>query len=90
MDLSALAQPRTIVFWIPLVLAFWVVVGLRTSLFVPSELSAAWTFHTNAPTTMLVDEDGALATRFGPASNYSGIHYSYPTMNWRLPSSKGL
>jgi hypothetical protein len=37
-----------------------------------------------------VDEDGALATRFGPASNYSGFHYSYQTTNWRRPSSKGL
>ena len=33
----------------PLILAFWAMVGLRASFFVPSELPAAWTFQANAP-----------------------------------------
>jgi len=33
----------------PLMCAFWIVVGLRASFFVPSELPAAWTFLVNAP-----------------------------------------
>ena len=33
----------------PLVLAYWMVVGLRAAFFVPSELPAAWTFTANAP-----------------------------------------
>jgi hypothetical protein len=32
----------------PLVLAFWVAIGLRAAFFVPSELPAAWTFEANA------------------------------------------
>jgi hypothetical protein len=51
MDLSALGRPRTIVLWIPLVAAYWVVIGVRAAFFVPSELSAAWTFEANAPQT---------------------------------------
>ena len=33
---------------LPLLAAFWVAVGLRASFFVPSELTAAWTFSMNA------------------------------------------
>jgi hypothetical protein len=65
MDLSALARPRTIVFWIPLVAAFWVVIGVRASFFVPSELSAAWTLDTNAPTTSHAYCDAARAAIVG-------------------------
>lgn len=48
-DLSSAMHPRTAVLWIPLVLAYWIVIGLRASFFVPSELPAAWSFHANAP-----------------------------------------
>jgi hypothetical protein len=34
---------------VPLVLAFWIAIGLRASFFVPSELPAAWSFRANAP-----------------------------------------
>jgi hypothetical protein len=47
--MAALMHPRTAVLWIPLVLAYWIVIGLRASFFVPSELPAAWTFAANAP-----------------------------------------
>ena len=60
-DLSALARPRTIVFWIPLVSAFWVVIGIRASFFVPSELSAVWMFEANAPRTSQAYIDAARA-----------------------------
>jgi hypothetical protein len=65
MDLSALGMPRTIVLWIPLVGAFWVVIGLRASFFVPSELSAAWLFDANAPTTSHAYPDAARAAIVG-------------------------
>jgi hypothetical protein len=48
-DLESLQRPRTAVLWIPLVLAYWLVVGLRASFFVPSELPASWTFKVNGP-----------------------------------------
>lgn len=33
----------------PLMIAFWTIVGVRASFFVPGELPAAWTFLVNAP-----------------------------------------
>jgi len=48
-DLESLLRPRTAVLWIPLVLAYWLVVGLRASFFVPSEQPASWTFRFNGP-----------------------------------------
>jgi hypothetical protein len=49
-DLESLMQPRTIVLWIPLVLTYWSVLGLRTTFLVPSELPAAVTFASHGPT----------------------------------------
>jgi hypothetical protein len=46
---SALAQPRTVVLWIPLVLAYWAIVGLRAAFFVPADVPAAWIFRVCAP-----------------------------------------
>jgi 4-hydroxybenzoate polyprenyltransferase len=48
-DLESLMQPRTIVLWIPLVLAYWSVLGLRAAFLVPSELPAAVTFACHGP-----------------------------------------
>ena len=47
--IATLLRPRTVVLWIPLVLAYWAIIGLRASFFVPSELPASWTFQSNAP-----------------------------------------
>jgi hypothetical protein len=49
-DLGLLMRPRTAVLWIPLVLVYWIGIGLRAAFFVPSELPAAWSFRFNAPT----------------------------------------
>jgi hypothetical protein len=48
-DMTTLFRPRTVVLWIPLILGYWAAIGLRASFFVPSELSASWTFLANAP-----------------------------------------
>jgi len=48
-DLTQLMRPRTAVLWIPLVLTYWIAIGLRAAFFVPSELPAAWTFRCHAP-----------------------------------------
>ena len=44
-------RPRTIVLWIPMLLGYWMTIGVRASFFVPSELPASWTFRSNAPAT---------------------------------------
>ena len=50
--LAELRTPRTVVLWIPIVLGYWVVVGLRASFVIPTELKAAWVFrvHSQLPT----------------------------------------
>jgi hypothetical protein len=48
-DIASLLHPRTAVLWIPLVLGYWTIIGLRAACFVPSELPAAWSFRSNAP-----------------------------------------
>jgi hypothetical protein len=40
-----LTRPRTIVLWVPLLLGYWLTVGLRAAAFVPSEPRAAWMFN---------------------------------------------
>jgi hypothetical protein len=46
-------HPRTAILWIPFVVAYWMTIGLRASFFVPSELSASWTFQASASETAL-------------------------------------
>lgn len=47
-----LQTPRTAVLWVPIVLGYWIVVGLRASFVMPTELSASWAFraHSRLPT----------------------------------------
>jgi len=47
--LGSLMRPRTLVLWIPLVLTYWTVIGLRAAFLMPSELPAAVTFAVNGP-----------------------------------------
>ena len=47
-DLPQLRTPRTVVLWIPIVLGYWIVVGLRASFVMPTELPAAWAFRVHA------------------------------------------
>ena len=46
--IEALYQPRTVVLWIPLVLSYWIIVGLRSSFAMPTELPAAWAFRVHS------------------------------------------
>ena len=45
---AELRTPRTVVLWIPIVLGYWVVVGLRASFVLPTELKAAWAFRVHS------------------------------------------
>ena len=46
--LAELWTPRTVVLWIPIVIGYWVVVGLRASFVLPTELKAAWLFRVHS------------------------------------------
>jgi hypothetical protein len=48
-DIASMLRPRTAILWIPLVIAYWMIIGLRAAFFVPSELPASWSFRSNAP-----------------------------------------
>jgi len=64
--LAELRTPRAVVLWIPIVLGYWIVVGLRASFVLPTELKAAWAFriHSQMPAF-----DGAQAS----VSYWSGV-----------------
>ncbi len=48
-DVPSLMRPRTLVLWIPLVMAYWLAVGVRAAFFVPVELRGGWAFAVNSP-----------------------------------------
>jgi len=64
-DLESLMRPRTVVLWVPLVLAYWAVIGLRASFFVPSELPAAWVFRAITPEPATAPWSGTRAAMLG-------------------------
>jgi hypothetical protein len=45
----ARANVEEVLLAVPLILVYWVGIGLRAAFFVPSELAAAWSFRCNAP-----------------------------------------
>src|SRR4029453_7730246 len=53
---AELRVPRTVVLWIPIVLGYWVIVGMRASFVLPAELKAAWAFRVHS---VLPPFDGA-------------------------------
>ncbi len=46
--IEALYQPRTVVLWIPMVIGYWIIIGLRSSFAMPTELPAAWVFRVHS------------------------------------------
>jgi hypothetical protein len=46
--LEALFVPRTVVLWIPMVIGYWIIIGLRSSFAMPTELPAAWVFRVHS------------------------------------------
>jgi hypothetical protein len=46
--LAELRAPRAVVLWIPIVLGYWIVVGLRASFVLPTELKAGWLFRVHS------------------------------------------
>ncbi len=56
-----LANPRTIVLWIPLLVGYWIAVGMRAATFVPSEPAAAWIFRSAGAERALAFRSGVRA-----------------------------
>ena len=85
--LESLRTPRTVVLWIPLVLGYWIVVGLYASFFIPTNLRAAWAFRVHARTPSISYWSGVrasvIAFAIGPvlAANAAIV---LPLLGWRM------
>jgi hypothetical protein len=86
-SLVMLQSPRTVVLWIPLVIGYWMLVGLRASFFMPIELPAAWAFraHAQLPSSSYWSGVRAAATAFviGPALAVNAL-VVLPLFGWKI------
>jgi hypothetical protein len=86
-DLASLTRPRTAVLWIPLVLAYSMVIGLRASFFVPSELRGSWTFRFNGPGATAAYWSATRASMtvlVVPATALVAATILVPLLGWRM------
>lgn len=85
--IESLMVPRPVVLWIPIVVGYWMAIGLRASFFVPSELSAAWSFAANAPENQRSYWAGVRASMIafviGPALLINAV-VLVPLLGWRI------
>jgi hypothetical protein len=85
--LAELRTPRTVVLWIPLVLGYWVVVGLRAAFVLPTELKAAWVFRAHSQLPSASYWSGVRAAMFafaiGPALLVDAFVVA-PLLGWRV------
>ena len=85
--LAELRAPRTVVLWIPIVLGYWVVVGLRASFVLPTELKAAWAFRVHSQLPSISYWSGVRAAMFafaiGPALLVNAL-VVLPLVGWRI------
>jgi hypothetical protein len=65
MAFSTVIRTPEIALAIPMMMLFWVSIGIRASFFVPSELPAAWAFRANAPGATSAYARGARAAIIG-------------------------
>ena len=91
--LADLRTPRTVVLWIPIVVGYWVVVGLRASFVLPTELKAAWMFrvHSQLPSTSYWSGVRAAMFAFaiGPALFVNAL-VVLPLLGWRIAATHAL
>jgi hypothetical protein len=84
---AELQAPRTAVLWIPIVLGYWTVVGLRASFVMPTELAAAWAFraHSRLPSASYWSGVRAamIAFAIGPALFVNGL-VVLPLLGWKI------
>ena len=85
--LEALRSPRTVVLWVPIVLGYWIIVGLRASFVMPTELPAAWAFRVHSRLPSASHWSGVRAAMFafaiGPALATNAL-VVLPLLGWRI------
>ena len=91
--LAELRTPRTVILWIPIVLGYWVVVGLRASFVLPTELKAAWAFRVHSHLPSASYWSGVRAAMFafaiGPALLVNAF-VVVPLLGWRVAAIHAL
>ena len=91
--LAELQTPRTVVLWIPIVVGYWIVVGLRASFVLPTELKAAWAFrvHSRLPSASYWSGVRAamIAFAIGPALLVDAL-VVLPLLGWRVAAIHAL
>jgi hypothetical protein len=86
-SLDSLIRPRTLVMWIPLVLAYWSVIGLRAAFLMPSELPAAVTFAVNGPAATRAywsGVRGAMIAWLAPPVSVIALLVTGLLLGWRI------
>jgi hypothetical protein len=90
---AELRVPRTVVLWIPIVIGYWVVVGLRASFVLPTELKAAWMFRVHLQLPSISCWSGVraamLAYAIGPALFVNAL-VVLPLVGWRIGAIHAL
>lgn len=90
---AELRTPRTVVLWVPIVLGYWVVVGLRASFVIPTELKAAWAFRMHSQLPSASYWSGVRAAMFafaiGPALLVNALVVG-PLLGWRIGAIHAL
>ena len=90
---AELRTPRTAVLWIPIVIGYWVIVGLRASFVVPTELKAAWAFRVHSALPTASFWSGVRAAMFafaiGPALFVNALVVG-PLLGWRIAAIHAL
>jgi hypothetical protein len=84
--LEALRVPRTVVLWIPILVGYWIVVGLRAAFVMPTELKAAWAFRVHSRLPSASHWSGVRAAMFafaiGPAL-FTNVLVVFPLLGWK-------
>jgi hypothetical protein len=83
---ATVMQTPAVILGIPLMMLFWMCIGIRASFFVPSELPAAWTFRANAPQTTNAYARGTRAAIVGlvaPPAELLTLVLTALTLGWR-------
>ncbi len=71
--IDMLYQPRTVVLWIPIVIGYWIIVGLRASFAMPTELPAAWAFRVHSRLPAFGPAQSVSSDRAQSMSYWSGV-----------------
>ncbi|MDE3154751.1 MAG: hypothetical protein KGN76_06590 [Acidobacteriota bacterium] len=85
--LADLAHPRTAVLWIPLVLAYWLAIGMRAAFHVPANLRAAWVFRADlsgGSRSVVAGVRASLLAGVGLPVLALTVAISAPLYGWRL------